>query len=81
MDSSRHLESDVTAVVLTTGEATTAEALAALRRQTLALRELVVVEDVHYADDATVDMLAFLSRRIAISRDDFRTLRPRNPSY
>jgi hypothetical protein len=38
--------SDVSAVVLTLGEATTEEALAGLRRQTLPLREIIVVRDV-----------------------------------
>ena len=32
---------------------------------TRATTTLVVIEDVHHADDATVDMLAFLSRRMA----------------
>lgn len=38
--------SDVSAVVLTLGEATTEEALAGLRRQTLPPREIIVVRDV-----------------------------------
>ncbi|GAB2592297.1 LuxR family transcriptional regulator [Paractinoplanes abujensis] len=42
--------------------------LAALDRPPQAARPVVVLEDLHWADEATLDMVAFLGRRLALCR-------------